>query len=194
MQGGRRRQRPQEVVGHDRAVMSLADGGDFFAVRDAARQGHIRPQILGAALLQQLAKLPYRHEALAVAKGHRGFLRDVGLGGDAVDLDRVFEEEDVEGLEGLGEGEGDHGRQLAVQLDNQVQIRAAGFAGGRGQIDRGLDHPRLALVVAVRGDGVELDGGEALGDRGLGGVEVGLRRGPARQQVQADFVADVAAQ
>ena len=183
MQGGGGNQRSQEVVGHHSAVIGLADGGDFFAVRDAASQGHIRPQILGAALLQQLAELPYRHEALAVAKGHGGFLRDVGLGRDAVDLDRIFEEEDVEGLEGLGEGYGDHGRQLAVQLDNQVQIRAAGFARGRGQLDGGLDHPRLALVVAVRGDRVELDGGKALGDSSLGGVEVGFRGAAPREQV-----------
>ena len=48
--------------------------------------------------------------------------------------------------------------------------------------------------MAVRFDGVELDGSKTLGDSGLRGVEVVLWGAASREQVQANFVADVAAQ
>ena len=88
----------KKVFAGDRRIAVFNDSGNFFAVGQAAGQGHIWPHILGAALLEQLAEFPNGIEAFAIAQGNGYLAGNFGLGSDAVDLDRVFQKVDMEGL------------------------------------------------------------------------------------------------
>ena len=63
-------QRAEKVVGDDRTVVGFGDGGDFFAVGQATCQCNVWTHVLGTAVFEEFAELPYRGEALAVAQGY----------------------------------------------------------------------------------------------------------------------------
>ena len=52
-------QRTEKVVGDDRAVIGFGNGGDFFAVGQAACQCYVRAHVLGSAVFEEFAEFPY---------------------------------------------------------------------------------------------------------------------------------------
>ena len=76
----------------------------------------------------------------------------------------------------------------------RCHIGAGAFAGSGDNFDGVLNEARLRLILIPARKRIEFDRGKPLGNRGFGIVVHRFRRGAASEQVQADFVAAVAAE
>ena len=105
MQRGGGNQRPQEVVGHYCAVVGFADGGDFFC---NARCRRPKPtsgrKYWGPPCSNNSRNSHIDTKRSPLPKGTVDFCAMWAWVEMLSIWDRVFEEEDMEGLEGLGEG------------------------------------------------------------------------------------------
>ena len=187
-----RDQRAKEIVGHHSAVITLGDGSNLLAVGDATCEADIGSHVLWAATLEQFAELPDRRQSLAIADGHLGTPRQVGLSLNRVDLDRVFEEIEIEWSQCLTQRAGCHRCEFAVDLDYEIEIRPPTFASRGGQLD-GILHHLVDPCIDVM-DWIELEGREAFFRGGAGGIDHGIGRATTTQQVQANLVATSSAE
>ena len=117
------------------------------------------------------------------------------LGLDAVDLDRILDEQDVETPQGLDDRHGLQGCEPAVKLENDVGVRPHRIAC-RFNPRANLARQRIeAQIAAIAGNRVELDSGETFADgkSALLGKHIGAEVAE-NQLVQANAVATTAAQ
>ena len=98
------------------------------------------------------------------------------------------------GDEGFAQGDGDHWGEFAVDFHDEIYIGSGSFAGSGDDFDGVLYDARLRLVLVSACDGIKFDGGKAFGNGGFCVFIHFFGCGSAREQVQANFVAAVAAE
>ena len=166
----------------------------FFAVGQATCQRNVWAHVLGTAVFEEFAKFPYCGKALAIGQGNGDAFGDFCLGGDGVYLDGVFHKVEVIGHEGFAQGNGDHWGEFAVDFHDEIHIGSGGFAGSGDDFDGGLNDARLRTVLVSACDRIKFDRGKAFGNGGFCIFIHLFGCGAAREQVQANFVAAVAAE
>src|SRR5207253_2651825 len=135
MHRGSRQDWPQEVVGNDGGVETLSDRRDFLRLTESAGQANIRSHVLAAAGYQHLTELPDRVHPLPVRDRRRDATGDLGLRDDAVNLNRIFDEQRIELRYCLNHRQRLEWGELAMQLQDDVEVAFDRLARGGDHLD-----------------------------------------------------------
>ena len=181
-------------MGHDAAVVRLGDRSDLATSRQTAREADVGPDEDRHVAREQLlnSQIELRRSPMAIGESMR--LQISAWRPDRVDLDGVLDEQGAE----LRQGVAHHDRlgrvELAVQLEDQVDLVAAGLARrGSHRAGRADELADRQVLVAVY-QRVELDGREPFLDGPVDRRADLVRSPAANKHVQADPVARAAAE